>query len=782
MKESVRAATECSHCKQEILQPVAGDQEGRTYCCYGCKVVDELLHGEGQTGFWDRLPLEKYRHLDAPAVAEKVLAFQEGTFARVQVELPAIHCSSCIYLLENLPNVHEGIHQVEVHFGRKEAMLAFDREKVALSQVAALLEYVGYTPHFKHEQSKKSGTNGLLVELGIAGFFFGNTMLLALPEYFDHRLAQDAQLQTFFRYLMMLFALPVTFYSGRQYFKQAWKALRAGSLSIDLPIAIGITVLFLRSSYEVVSGLGPGYFDSLSGLIFFLLLGKWYQQKTYQNFRFDRDWRSFLPLAVKKFAAGEELIDEPIEALAVDDCIYLRPQEIVPADAQMLSARGHFDLSYLTGESEPVLRKKEETVYAGARLIGAPCTLKIVRTVDRSYLTSLWGQGEASRKRATQNFTDRVSRYFTPAILIIALSGAATWSYLDPSKVLSVFTAVLIVACPCALALAEPFAQGSLMRWFGRSGFYLKKALVLNDLASINKLVFDKTGTLTDATQAEVHWEGLSLKEGEKDLVYSLATCSSHPLAQQLQKHLAGAQRLRVDRFEEKTGAGLMAQVEDHFCRLGSAEFVSVAARDDRTQVWVKIDDKVLGRFVLQQGLRPQLKESLSQLGAHYSCSLLSGDRSAELSRFRTVFPKKAELYFDQSPADKKARLEEWQSQGHKVAMIGDGLNDAAALQTSTVGISVSDGEVRFFPASDALLLGKAFGYLPQYLALAQSNQKLVQRAVILSFAYNLIGLSLALSGVLSPLAAAILMPLSSISVVLYTTLSVGRQCKKRIC
>ena len=466
--------TECSHCHQPILEKVQGEGD-KLYCCYGCKVVDELM---GETKVQLDLPeksLRSYAYLDEEKIKDQLCHFREGNINAIRIHLPSIHCSSCIYLLENLSEVAKGINNVEVHFAKKEASIQFSEDQIKLSELASLLEFIGYKPDFiSHLGTNKKTKNRLLIQLGIAGFFFGNTMLLALPEYLDGDLINDADLQRFFRYLMMAFSLPVIFYSARDYFITAYKSLRAGTLSIDLPIAMGITVLFIRSAYEVISETGSGYFDSLSGLVFFLLIGKWYQQKTYQNFSFDRDLRSFLPLA-----ANVILEDGSEKAMAIDDLeeghlLILRQGEVLSADGILRSDKAEIDYSYLSGESLPVQKLKGEKIFAGAKIAGKAIQVQVHSSVDHSYLSSLWAKdafADAPKKKS-RAFSDRISQYFTPLILVIALIAALVWSQVDFSKAILVFTSVLIVACPCALALAEPFAAGSMMRWFGKYGFF----------------------------------------------------------------------------------------------------------------------------------------------------------------------------------------------------------------------------------------------------------------------------------------------------------------------
>ena len=763
---------ECSHCQQPIKTLVSGRSEDRNYCCYGCKVVDELINDEGELIDLNTLNLAPYRYLDEPEINEKLIDFNEEGHVCITLHLPDIHCSSCIYLLENLPQVQKGIHRVEVHFSRKEAVINYSSEKLSLSLLAAILDYIGYKPDFQTKlQPRSKARNQLLSKLGVAGFFFGNTMLLALPEYLDHRLAHDAGLQQFFRYLMFGFSLPIVFFSGWDYLRKAWQSLRVAVLSIDLPIALGILVLFGRSSYEVFSGIGPGYFDSLAGLVFFLLIGRWYQQKTYANFSFDRDLSSFLPLAANRILKNGREKAVPVEKLETGDQIILRQGEVLPADAHLLDPIARIDYSYLTGESLPVSKRAGESIYAGARLLG-PARFEVINPVAQSYLNSLWSAKD-KKERPVLSLTDKVSRYFTPAILLIALAGGIYWFPLDAGKAVNVVTAVLIVACPCALALAEPFTQGSMMRWFGRFGLYLKEAAVLQGLAAINHLIFDKTGTLTRSDELKVRWEGAPLEAKEKAALAALSQRGQHPLAKALYQHLS--QQVSVcpalAYADEVTGAGMTGEAGGLHLKIGSALFLEQAESGEESGIHVAVNGSYRGCFRFSQALRPGLKQLFSTLPENLKISLLSGDHAGEQQRFAQLLPAHSHLRFGQSPVDKRNYLKQQQGQGQKVAMVGDGLNDAGALQTAEVGISVCEQQVNFFPASDALLQASAIDKLSSFLMLSQRSLSITKWAFALSFLYNLIGISLALSGWLSPLVAAILMPLSSVSVVLFCSL-----------
>lgn len=783
MKSSTQSIVECAHCHQPVTEKVVSDDGNKTYCCYGCKVVDELLVEKKSLLQPGSLSAKKYAYLDEPRIRKTLLDFEDSNFAKVKIHLPAIHCSSCIYLLESLPEVEEAILEVNVLFAKKQASIAFRSDKIELSQLAALLDYIGYTPDFQTQLGgNKKRKNKLLIQLGVAGFFFGNVMLLALPEYFDSSLSTDKDLQFFFRYLMMGFSLPVLIFSARDYFINAAKSLRAGVLSIDLPIALGIAVLFSRSAYEVISHTGAGYFDSLTGLVFFLLIGKWYQQKTYENFTFDRDLKSFLPLAANLIQ--EDGTEKPIaiEDLEKRNTVVVRQGEVLPADGFLLNETAQVDYSYITGESIPVQKRKGDHVYAGARIKGGASQFEISSSVDQSYLNSLWGRDsfkDQSHKNG-KHLTDKISQYFTPAIIIIALAAAVVWSFTDASKAVTVFTAVLIVACPCALALAEPFASGSLMRAFGKHGFFLKNTEVLNRLEQVNQIVFDKTGTLTRQDNIQVQWHGDNLDFEEKLAIASIAKNAQHPLAKPVLSFLdiESANASQALNFTEATGEGVTASIGNDSYRLGKASYMGLEEIAETTSVYVDKNGKTLGYFSFFQQAREATADLVKDLQHHYKLSLLSGDNESEKKRFAKIMGPAVNLHFNQSPHQKLEHLLTLQQDGSKVLMIGDGLNDAGALQQSDVGISLCEKNVNFFPASDALLMADSFGKLDKFLVLTQHNKKVIYKAFTLSLLYNVVGLTFAVSGILSPLVSAILMPISSVTVVVFTT--VANQMKVR--
>jgi Cu+-exporting ATPase len=376
-----------------------------------------------------------------------------------------------------------------------------------------------------------------------------------------------------------------------------------------------------------------------------------------------------------------------------------------------------------------------------------------------------------------------VSKYFTIIILAIAIISFLIWVSTDINLAFSAFTAVLIIACPCALALSTPFTLGNTLRIFGFRKLYVKNADVIELLAKVDTIVFDKTGTLTEAKGAEIEFIGEQLTEDEKSLILSSVINSSHPLSKSIAQHLRNFERINPDSFEEIFGSGINSKFGSNELKIGSAEFIDVDNNKSfsplATKVYISFNGIVKGYFSFKNKYRENLSEMSEHLKENYHISVLSGDNSNEESNLKKIFGEDAELKFNQSPFDKLNHIKKIQSKNHKVLMIGDGLNDAGALKQSDVGISISEDINNFSPACDGIMESKSFNKLKDFIKFSRTSKKIIILSFIISFLYNLIGLFFAVQGLLSPVIAAILMPISSISVVVFTTLSTNFMAKK---
>ena len=442
----------------------------------------------------------------------------------------------------------------------------------------------------------------------------------------------------------------------------------------------------------------------------------------------------------------------------------------------MLSSQTHIDYSFITGESAPVKKQIGDQIYAGGKQLDGAVELEVINPTSQSYLTQLWNQDKQAHQpenSISNNYVDKINKYFTIVVLSIASVSALYWLFTDSSKALNAFTAILIVACPCGLLLTTTFANGNILRILGRNKFYLKNASVIDKLAKTDTIIFDKTGTITHGSS--VNFVGPKLSEYELQLVTSLAAQSSHPLSRTINTKFSNDKYLTVSEFKELPGKGIKGYVDGKYIILGSEFFVigSVAPGNNlSSKVFLMLQGEIIGFFSFTNAYREGLDALITKLSENHDLKLLSGDNDSERKTTEKIFGKKTDLFFNQKPEEKKHFVQKLQHAGHTVLMIGDGLNDAGALKQSDVGIAVSDDTNNFSPACDAILDGSSFSKIPQFISLAKASKKIIILTFIISLTYNIIGLSFAVKGTLSPVIAAILMPISSVSIVLLATFS----------
>ncbi|HOY05614.1 MAG TPA: heavy metal translocating P-type ATPase metal-binding domain-containing protein [Saprospiraceae bacterium] len=785
----------CFHC-HDVCPDDHLHIEDKYFCCDGCKMVFEILNTHNLCEYYalDVQPgqsLKNQRHakafayLDDPEVQEKLLEFNNGQTAQVTFYLPQMHCVSCIWLLENLYKLDAGVTYSRVTFLKKTATIQYNPEQTSLRKMAALLSSIGYAPEINlgdiDNAKPKFISKRLAYQIGIAGFAFGNIMLFSFPDYVGMDAETYRWFADIFGYLSVILAVPVLLVSARDYLVSAWNGLRQGHLNIEIPLCLALLSLFGRSIWEIFTHTGPGYLDSFAGLTFLLLIGKWFQQRTWSELSFERDYKSYFPVAAS-LKNGEEETSVPVNRLVPGDIIVVRSQEIIPADGILLKGSAQVDYSFVTGEAEPQTIKSGERIFAGGKQVGESIEVSLTRRVSQSYLTRLWNDQAFKENEQGQvtKLADQAGRIFSWMILVFGVGAFLYWMPTDMGRAINAFTAVMIVACPCTVALSIPFTLGNIMRILGRHRFYLKNIKTVESFSAIDSVIFDKTGTITNVAQQSYQFKGKPLNAADKVAIRSLTKHSSHPLSRRLYESMPEVPVVAPENFREIPGLGIQGKVQGRELKIGSAAFVGAEGQG----LFISIDGENKGCYEVKSRYRVGLMQILAYFRQTKAASwfgkkqsdfnhvwLLSGDQDREATALAPFFPERETMLFERSPQDKLEFVKKLQRHGRQVMMLGDGLNDAGALRQSNLGVVVAEDTNNFTPACDAILHADEFENLPKFVELARAGVSTVKKSYAVAIIYNIIGLGYSVTGHLSPLVAAVLMPTSSISIVVFGVL-----------
>ncbi|TWT40772.1 Copper-exporting P-type ATPase A [Botrimarina hoheduenensis] len=800
----------CDHCGLPVPIALFEADAAHQFCCGGCAVAYEVIHGAGLDEYYavrqrvvsSAQPSQgigsTYLAYDSSVFLDRHTHTTEGGLRAAEFRLGGVHCAACVWLVEKLPKIVPGVVESRLSLGSARARVVWDPERVSLSCVARQLDRLGYSPQpirdSANRQVHDADNRRRLVRVAVAGALAGNNMLIALALYAGVFDGIETQFATLFRWLSLGLGWISLLWPGATFFRSAITGLRAGVPNLDQPIAGALAVGAVAGTANVLLARGDIYFDSLSVLVFLLLVGR-YLQAMQQRWAHEAVglMLSMTPDTCR-VVRGAELVEEPIEALACDDVFEVRPGELFPADGVVISGRSAIDQSILTGESTPHTVDRGDTVCAAAQNLAATLRVKtsaVGAETRVGKLTQLVEDG-LSTKPAIVRFADRVAGWFIVIVSALAALNLTWWGTTTGlAGAVDSTVALLIVACPCALGLATPLTMAVAIGKGSQRGMLIKSATALEQLARISPknpghLLLDKTGTLTRAVLRMEQWHGpIELQSW----VAAIESESNHPVAKALVARLGPVSAEQTDSLFDRTevhGSGVRARTPLGLMLVGSPRFaresgVFIAADKvtlidhGRAQGYlvavVALDNHVHAVIWLSDTLQANCRRDIARLIEGGWCpTILSGDASQPVQMVaQAVGIEPTQAHGELSPEEKLAHVRRCVSvpEGERgvVAMVGDGVNDAAALAAADVGIAVQGGAEVSLAAADVYLNEPGIGKLVELVELAEETMRVARRNLGLSLGYNLVAVTLAIAGLITPLVAAILMPISSATV-----------------
>jgi Cu2+-exporting ATPase len=789
--------TLCDHCGLPVPTGLVEEGAGHQFCCSGCRVAYEVIHGAGLEDYYAlkrridapeqaaRSSGRGYAEFDDPAFAELYCRPRNDGLTTVELYLEGVHCAACVWLVEKVPIVIPGVAECRLDVGRSLATVSWNPDHTSLSSIARFLDSIGYPPHPFHgvaaRDMERREDRALLIRIAVAGAIAGNVMLLAFALYGGYFHGISAEYRNLFRWVSLALTLPAVVWCAQLFYRGAWGALKTRTLHMDVPIAIGILVAFGWGAANTIRDHGEVYYDSVTVLIFFLLVGRWLQRR--QQRRAARATELLFSLAPSTARVVEDgaLREVPAGALQPGMVVELRAGDTAPADGVIVSGSSTMDLSLLTGESRPVAVAAGDPVHAGTTSLSGRLSIE-VRTAGADTrlgrLLRLVEEG-AQRRAPVVLLADRISGWFVLVVLTLAAITVALWLRIDPEQAVENAVALLIVSCPCALGLATPLAVSAAVGRAARTGILIKGGDALEVLARPARMILDKTGTLTEGRLAVVRWVG---DRRVRAALAAVETRSTHPVAVALSLGTEPSGTTEPTEMVQHPGRGVTARVDGHTLIAGSPDFVATslgeipttiqdeigtAVADGLTPIVVGLDGEVVAMASLGDPVRADTSGAIREiLDRGWQIEVLSGDHPGTVrSLLSRLGFERLEGTGGAPPEDKVDRVRQAAERG-SVVMVGDGVNDAAALAAATVGVGVHGGAEAALAAADVYLGEPGLEPLVRLLDGSRRTLGVIRRNLVFSLAYNTVAVSLAMMGLMHPLVAAILMPLSSITVV----------------
>ena len=783
--------TACAHCGLTVPEGRVQSAEP-SFCCEGCRTVYAVIMDAGLGRYYEHRaefdasmepaanPERSYAALDDPAcLAQFASPLKDGS-ARVDFALENLHCAACVWLVERLDRVVPGVLGAEVRLTERSVRVRFDNSRATLGDLARGLAKLGYAPHLSMQTDARRlrtrEDRALLTRIGVAGACAGNVMLIAFALYSG----ADAHWARYFRVAALLVSVPAVFWAGASFFRGAFSSLRMRTPHMDLPVSLGLAAGFASGAFNTLRGQGEIYFDSVTAIVFLLLVGRYVERRQHHAAEGAREHVSALFPNEARVLERDSETRRPLQAVRTGDRLAVLPGEVFPADGEIDSGYSSVDLSPLTGEALPVDVGPGSAVFAGTINCNAALTLRATAVGSDTRLGRLLEElrHASSRRAPIQRLADQVAGRFVFGVVALAVMTVALWAPLDPGRGLSSAIALLIVTCPCALGLATPLAVSAALGKAAGVGLLIRNGETLERLAAPALLIFDKTGTLTTGKLARTEVLG---DASVLPIAAAIAAGSTHPVARALTEGVSPPAGARVAALQATPGQGLMATCDGVEVGVGTLAFLEAQGRriaptlleqarqrqkEGFSCSFVSLGADVVAAVVLADRLRDEARDVLAELqGRGHRLAIVSGDHDSTVQDVARRLALPFAFVRGDTLPDEKSRIAAQQDNG-PVVMIGDGVNDSAALSTAGVGIAVHGGAEASLAAADVYVTEPGLRLLPQLFTGAERTLQVIRRNLRLSLAYNVVCAALAITGYISPLLAAVLMPLSSLSVV----------------
>lgn len=790
-------AAACTHCGLSVPPGLIEPEQDTQFCCAGCRTAFGILHSHGLDQYYSfgerregpvRLSGRSYEEFDHPAFHDLYVRPTAGGLSRTSLVLEGVHCASCVWLVERVPLLLPGVARAELDIRRALVTIEWDPAATSLSAVAHTLESLGYPPHpFRggaRDTVRQRDDRAALVRIGVAGAIAINVMLASLAMYAGwFGTGLEREYERFFRWLSLVLVIPAMVWPGRVFFRGAWAAVRTRTLHLDLPIAIALGAGFLRGTINTIRDQGPVYLDGVALLIFLLLVGRYLQQR-WQRAAVDASelLHSLTPTAARIVddGAGGSVRELPASALLPGMLMDVRAGDTLAADGVVESGESSVNTAWLTGESRPVRAAPGTPVFAGTINVSAPLRIRVRQSGETTRVAQVLQQVEESARRRAPVvlFANRLAGIFVGTTLVLAVLTWAIWLERDPARAVDNAIALLVVTCPCALAMATPLSVTVALGRAARLGIFVKGGDALELLAHPSRIFLDKTGTITAGQTALASWSG---PPWIQPLVLAAEAGSPHPIADGFRRAWPEAAVPRASSSQHTLGGGIHANVDGHEVLVGSPSFVrdrlgstsaspwptAAAYEGALTPVWVAVDGQLVGEAGFGDPVRADAGGAIAEFQARgWRVGILSGDQRAVTSTVaRSVGIDPLDVIAEASPERKLRAVERARTEGN-VVMVGDGVNDAAAIAAASVGIAVHGGAEAALASADVYITKPGLRPVVLLFDGARGTMRVIRRNIAFSLVYNVVGIGLAVSGMINPVIAAIMMPLSSLTVV----------------